>query len=77
MVYSITLAKEPSALSEADIQALRNAGWEDGEILEINQVASYFCYANRTVLGLGINTEGDIVGLGPNNSDDPNNWNHA
>jgi hypothetical protein len=32
-----------------------------GEILEINQVAAYFNYANLTVLGLGINMEGDIT----------------
>lgn len=77
MAYAKTLATNPSALTEANVQALRDAGWDDGEVLEINQVASYFCYANRTVLGLGINTDGDIVGLSPNNSDDPNNWNHA
>jgi len=44
--------------------------------LEINQVTAYFCYANRTVLGLGVNTEGDIIGLSPNNSDDPEDWGH-
>ena len=48
----------------------------DGEILEINQVVSYFNYANRTVLGLGVSTKGDIIGLSPNNSDDENHWNH-
>lgn len=33
--------------------------------LEINQVVAYFAYANRTVLGLGVNTEGEILGLSP------------
>ncbi|MDG1208501.1 MAG: alkylhydroperoxidase, partial [Paracoccaceae bacterium] len=56
--------------------ALRDAGWSDGEILEINQVTAYFGYANRTVLGLGVNTEGDIIGLSPNNSNDPDDWGH-
>lgn len=50
--------------------------FEDGEILEINQLVSYFCYANRMVLGLGINTEGDILGMSPNKSNDPNDWGH-
>ena len=50
---------------------------DDGEILEINQVAAYFAYANRTVLGLGINTEGDDIGLSPGDSSDPDNWSHA
>ena len=56
---------------------MRAAGWDDGEILEINQVTAYFSYANRTVLGLGVNTDGDILGLSPGENDDPDNWNHA
>jgi len=63
-------------MSEEDVGALRLAGWSDGEILEINQVASYFNYANRTVLGLGISLEGDVLGLSPGDSDDPENWSH-
>ena len=38
-------------LTEKDIESLKKHGWEDGEILEINQVVSYFNYANRTVTG--------------------------
>ncbi len=76
MAYARKLTVEPAVMAEADIEALREAGFEDGEILEINQVTSYFCYANRTVLGLGVNTDGDIIGLSPNNSDDPDDWNH-
>ena len=63
-------------IREEDIQELRNVGFSDGEILEINQVTSYFNYVNRTVVGLGVDTKGDIVGLSPNKSDDPNSWNH-
>ena len=53
------------------------AGLDDGEILEINQVTAYFSYANRTVLGLGVATDGDIIGLSPGDSSDPDNWSHA
>ena len=60
-----------------DIEKLRATGLTDGEILEVNQVTAYFCYANRTVLGLGVNTDGDILGTSPGDSDDPDNWNHA
>jgi len=49
----------------------------EGEILEVNQVASYFAYVNRTVLGLGVTTEGDVLGLSPGDSDDPENWEHS
>ena len=55
---------------------MRDAGLDDGEILEINQVTAYFAYANRMVLGLGIDTDGDIVGLSPGDSSDPDNWSH-
>ena len=55
---------------------LREAGFDDGEILELNQVSAYFAYANRTVLGLGITTAGDIIGLSPGDSSDPDNWSH-
>jgi len=29
------------------------------------------------VLGLGVYTDGDIIGLSPNVTDDPDNWNHV
>lgn len=74
--YARALTTAPVAISSANIDALRNAGIDDGEILEINQVAAYFAYANRTVLGLGVTTEGDTLGLSPNNSDDENDWGH-
>ncbi len=76
MVYAQTLTTDPGSISRATIDALRAAGFDDGEILEINQVCAYFAYANRTVLGLGCSTEGDTLGLSPNNSDNPDDWTH-
>jgi uncharacterized peroxidase-related enzyme len=76
MSYANMLTLNPKKLSQHDVDHLREANFSDGEILEINQVVSYFNYANRTVLGLGVHTEGDILGLSPNNSDDPDNWSH-
>ena len=74
--YVEKLTRTPASLSAGDVDALREAGFDDGEILEINQVTAYFAYANRTVLGLGINTDGDIIGLSPGDSSDPDNWSH-
>jgi uncharacterized peroxidase-related enzyme len=73
--YAEALTKTPASMTESLVQAMRDAGLSDGEILEINQVVSYFAYANRTVLGLGVTTDGDILGLSPNasNGDD---WKH-
>ncbi|MGJ8625718.1 MAG: carboxymuconolactone decarboxylase family protein [Sulfitobacter sp.] len=76
MIYAHKLTVKPSDMKEADVGALRDAGWDDGEILEINQVVAYFAYANRTVLGLGCSTKGDVIGLSPGNSDDPDDWGH-
>lgn len=76
-VYAKKVTLQLSQITEDEIIALRNQGFTDGEILEINQVVSYFNYVNRTVLGLGVNTEGDILGLSPGDSKDPNNWSHG
>jgi uncharacterized peroxidase-related enzyme len=77
MNYTKKLSCTPAQMVEEDVRDLRSSGWDDGEILEINQVVAYFNYANRTVLGLGVHTDGDIIGLSPNVSGDPDNWNHA
>ena len=75
--YAKVLTRAPLAASEAMVAEMRDLGYEDGEILEINQVSAYFNYANRTVMGLGCSTRGDILGLSPNQSDDPDNWSHS
>lgn len=74
--YAKKLTLSAGDLAEDDVATLRAAGFDDGEILELNQVTAYFAYANRTVLGLGIDTAGDIIGLSPGDSDDPDNWSH-
>jgi uncharacterized peroxidase-related enzyme len=75
--YARELTQSPSKVQERSIQEMREAGLDDGEILEVNQVVSYFAYVNRTVLGLGLTTEGDTLGLSPNDSTDPDNWQHS
>ena len=77
LIYAEQLTVNPAALTEDLVIQLRSAGFSDGEILEINQIAAYFNYANRTVLGLGCSTDGDILGLSPNNSDNPDDWSHS
>ena len=75
--YAHRLTRTPNEMTEKEIDALRAARLSDGEILEINQVASYFAYVNRVVLGLGVTTDGDVLGLSPNDTDDAGNWRHA
>ncbi len=74
--YAMKLTLDAASVAPADIEALRRSGFDDGQILEINQVTAYFAYANRTVLGLGVTTEGDVLGLSPSNSSNPEDWSH-
>ena len=62
LVYAGKLTAEVGAMVEADIGAVRAASADDGEILEVNQVCAYFNYSNRLLNGLGVTTEGDIIG---------------
>lgn len=55
--YVRKLTLTPASTSEADIVALRQAGFGDKAILEINQIAGFFAWCNRTVDGLGVELE--------------------
>lgn len=65
MEYAAKLTLRPADMVQGDVQALRDAGLDDGLILEVNQIVGYFSYANRLLNGLGVTTEGDIVGYYP------------
>ena len=71
--YARQLTVAPGSVGPEDVDVLRAAGYRDGEILEINQVTAYFAYANRTVTGLGVHTDGEVLGLSPGDSED---WHH-
>lgn len=55
--YAAKLTVEPWNMVEADVIALRDAGFEDAAILDINQVTGYYAFANRLVDGLGVELE--------------------
>ncbi|MEM8812595.1 MAG: peroxidase-related enzyme [Pseudomonadota bacterium] len=77
LAYAETLTRRPMEIDKPALDALRATGFDDGEILEINQVTAYFAYANRTVLGLGCSTDGEVLGLSPGNSENPEDWSHG
>ena len=60
--YAEKLTLSPGDMQEADVNMLKNEGISDGEILEANQIIGYFNYVNRLLNGLGVSTDGDIVG---------------
>jgi len=76
LAYAERLTLTPASVMEADLEPMRGAGLDDGEILEVNQVVAYFAYANRTVQGLGVTTVGDTLGLAPADGDDEEAWGH-
>lgn len=76
LTYARALTRDPAGMQRSMVDDLHAAGWSDGEVLEINQVTAYFSYASRTVLGLGCSTDGDVLGLSPGNSEDPEDWGH-
>ena len=57
LTFAVKLTKTPAALVDADVEALRSAGFSDRDILDIVEVVGYYAYANRIADGLGIETE--------------------
>ena len=68
--YAEKLTCNPGEMVQADVQQLKDAGVPDGEILEANQIVGYFNYVNRCLNGLGVTTDGDIVGYYAKEDDD-------
>ncbi len=54
-VEKLTLA--PWEMNQSDVVALRDQGFSDSAILDINQVTGYYAFANRLANGLGIELE--------------------
>jgi len=51
--YAVKLARDPASLTKADLAPLRAAGFTDAEILDINNAAAVFAWANRLMQTLG------------------------
>ena len=60
--YAEKLTLRPGEMTEADVTNLKTNGLNDGEILEANQIICYFNYVNRSLNGLGVTTDNDVVG---------------
>lgn len=60
--YTEKLTLTPGEIQRDDVEQLKQAGLDDGQILEANQIICYFNYVNRTLNGLGVTTDGDVIG---------------
>lgn len=55
--FAVKLTREPWDSAEADVAALRAAGWSDSAILDLTQIVAYFNFVNRLSQGLGVGLE--------------------
>ena len=55
--YVEKLTLSPWDVSNGDIEALRESGFADRDILDICEVAAYYAYVNRIADGLGVTLE--------------------
>ncbi|MGM0437719.1 MAG: peroxidase [Bacillota bacterium] len=57
LCYAEKLTKDPTLVEKDDLKKLKEIGLSDRDILDLNQVVSYFNYVNRIAEGLGIELE--------------------
>lgn len=60
--YAARLTAAPAQVAQPDIDALREAGLRDEDILLANLIVAYFNFVNRIALGLGVGFSADEVG---------------
>jgi uncharacterized peroxidase-related enzyme len=61
--YARNLTVEASSIDENDITGLRELGFSDHGILEINLAAAYMNFVNRIAQGLGVELEASMQGF--------------
>jgi uncharacterized peroxidase-related enzyme len=55
------LTHSPDAMTEAEVERLRDVGWSDRSVLDIVLITSYFNFVNRIATGLGVEVTPDEV----------------
>jgi len=55
--YAVKLTLTPWDMVVSDVERLRDKGFSDSAILDINQITGYFAYVNRLADGLGVGLE--------------------
>ena len=60
--YAEKLTRTPGAMTEADVLALRTAGFDDRAIHDSCAIVAYFAFVNRIADGLGVELESSSDG---------------
>ena len=55
--YAEKLTRTPQAMTEGDVERLRDVGLDDASIHDLIQVTAYFNYINRVADALGVEDE--------------------
>jgi len=55
--YAMKLTQTPAAMTGADVDQLRTAGFDDRAIHDICTIVAYFAFVNRLADGLGVELE--------------------
>lgn len=55
--FAEKMTTEAFTMTEKDVQALRDVGWADEDILDLTHVAAYFNYITRIADALGVDLE--------------------
>ena len=67
--FAEKLTRQPGAMGENDVAALRAAGLDDTAIHDAAQVVGYFGYINRVAESLGVELETFVRAWGDGGSD--------
>jgi uncharacterized peroxidase-related enzyme len=52
--FAVKMTKHSYRMTQADVQALHDAGFDDRAVLQIVMIAGWFNYANRVADALGL-----------------------
>jgi uncharacterized peroxidase-related enzyme len=55
--YAEKLTRTPAAVRREDVEALRQVGFSDADVLHIAEVTAYYAFVNRIADGLGVELE--------------------
>ena len=60
--YAVKLTRTPARMEAEDVDALREVGLDDSDVLQLCEVVAYYAYANRIADGLGLPLEDGAPG---------------
>lgn len=59
--FAVKMTTTPDRMCAADVQSLRETGFQDEDIIDIAQLAAYFNYSNRLMDSLGVEPDAGMA----------------